>query len=94
MRGQDTYIYDIDGNTIGIINAGRFEYVPIEEISLNLKNLYFCQEDKRFKEHCDVDFISTARAATSGSGCTSGTSRASGSVSAGGSGWDNHFWKT
>ena len=61
-KPMDTFIYDKDGNTIGIINAGHFEYVGIEDISLNLQNAYISQEDKRFKEHCGVDLISTARA--------------------------------
>lgn len=61
-KPMDTYIYDKDGNTIGIISAGHFEYVEINEISLNLQNAYISQEDKRFKEHCGVDLISTARA--------------------------------
>lgn len=61
-KPMDTYIYDKYGNTIGIISAGHFEYVEIDDISLNLQNAYISQEDKRFKEHCGVDFISTARA--------------------------------
>lgn len=61
-KPMDTYIYDKSGNTIGIISAGHFEYVEIGDISLNLQNAYISQEDKRFKEHCGVDFISTARA--------------------------------
>ena len=62
MRGQDTYVYDAEGNTVGIINAGHFEYVDISHISEDLQNLYISQEDKRFKEHFGVDLISTARA--------------------------------
>lgn len=61
-KPMDTYIYDNSGNAIGIISAGHFEYVEIGDISLNLQNAYISQEDKRFKEHCGVDFISTARA--------------------------------
>lgn len=62
MHPVDTYVYDKDGNTIGIINAGKYEYVDIENISMNIQNAYICQEDKRFKEHCGIDFISLARA--------------------------------
>lgn len=62
MRGQDTYVYDKDGNTIGIINAGHFEYTDISHISDNIQNLYISQEDKRFKEHIGIDPISIARA--------------------------------
>ena len=63
VMGMDTYIYDKDGNEIGLINAGNFEYIPIENISMYIQNGYIAQEDKRFKEHMGVDLISTARAA-------------------------------
>lgn len=62
INAMDTYIYDKDGSTIGIINAGKFEYVDINQISMNIQNAYISQEDKRFKEHMGVDWISTARA--------------------------------
>lgn len=58
----DTEVYDSDGNLIGIINAGHYEYVNIGDISLNLQNAYIAQEDRRFKEHTGVDWIATARA--------------------------------
>ncbi|MDO4294678.1 MAG: transglycosylase domain-containing protein [bacterium] len=59
---SDTEIFDKDGNRIGLINAGHYEYVPIQEISLNLQNAYIAQEDRRFKTHHGVDWIATARA--------------------------------
>lgn len=62
MKAMDTYIYDKDGNIVGIINAGNFEYVDIGNISPNIQNMYISQEDKRFKEHIGVDWISIARA--------------------------------
>lgn len=62
MRAMDTYVYDKDENTIGIINAGNFEYVTIDRISMNIQNIYISQEDQRFKEHTGVDWISTIRA--------------------------------
>ena len=62
MKAMDTYVYDKDGNTIGIINAGNFVYVDINDISMNIQNMYISQEDKRFKEHTGVDWISTIRA--------------------------------
>lgn len=62
---SNTIIYDNQKNIIGEINAGRFVYKPIESISLNIQNAYISQEDKRFKEHTGVDWISTARAAVS-----------------------------
>lgn len=62
ILSMDTHIYDKDGNEIGLINAGNFEYVDINSISMNIQNTYISQEDKRFKEHNGVDLISTARA--------------------------------
>ena len=63
VMSMDTYIYDKDGNEIGFINAGNFEYVEIEDISMYIQNGYIAQEDKRFKEHMGVDYLATARAA-------------------------------
>lgn len=60
---EDTEVYDTNGDLIGIINAGHYEYVAIADISLNLQNAYIAQEDRRFKEHSGVDLISTMRAA-------------------------------
>ena len=59
---SDTEIYDKDSRLIGLINAGHYEYVPIEDISLNIQNAYIAQEDRRFKSHTGVDWIATARA--------------------------------
>lgn len=61
-HSTSTMVYDKDDNVIGQIHSGYFDYVPIEEISMNIQNTYISQEDKRFKEHMGVDFISTARA--------------------------------
>lgn len=60
---SDTEIYDKDGQLIGLINAGHYEYVPISQISLNIQNAYIAQEDRRFKSHTGVDWIATTRAA-------------------------------
>ncbi len=60
---SDTIIYDKDGNQIGLINAGHYEYVDINDISINLQNAYIAQEDRRFKTHTGVDWIATMRAA-------------------------------
>ena len=54
---SDTEIFDKDGNRIGIINAGHYEYADISDISLNLQNAYIAQEDRRFKSHSGVDWI-------------------------------------
>ena len=59
---SDTEIFDKDGNRIGIINAGHYEYADISDISLNLQNAYIAQEDRRFKTHSGVDWIATFRA--------------------------------
>ena len=52
---SDTVIYDKNGRQIGLINAGHYEYVPIDKISLNIQNAYIAQEDRRFKSHTGVD---------------------------------------
>lgn len=62
VKASDTKIYDKDENLIGLISAGHFTYTPIEDISMNIQNAYISQEDKRFKEHTGVDWISTIRA--------------------------------
>jgi penicillin-binding protein 1A len=59
---SDTEVYDKDGKIIGLINAGHYEYVPINKISMNIQNAYIAQEDRRFKSHSGVDWIATARA--------------------------------
>ncbi len=59
---SDTIIYDKDGEQIGLINAGHYEYVDINHISINLQNAYIAQEDRRFKTHSGVDWIATFRA--------------------------------
>ena len=59
---SDTEVYDKDNQLIGLINAGHYEYVPIEKISMNIQNAYIAQEDRRFKSHTGVDWIATARA--------------------------------
>lgn len=59
---SDTEVYDKDNQLVGLINAGHYEYVPINEISMNIQNAYIAQEDRRFKSHTGVDWIATARA--------------------------------
>ncbi|MGL5435951.1 MAG: transglycosylase domain-containing protein [Lachnospiraceae bacterium] len=59
---SDTEVYDKDNQLIGLINAGHYEYVPINEISMNIQNAYIAQEDRRFKSHTGVDWIATTRA--------------------------------
>ena len=59
---SDTVIYDKDDRQIGLINAGHYQYVDINHISMNLQNGYIAQEDRRFKSHGGVDWIATFRA--------------------------------
>lgn len=59
---SDTEVYDKDGNLLGLINAGHYEYVTIDDISLNIQNAYIAQEDRRFKSHSGVDILATMRA--------------------------------
>ena len=59
---SDTEIFDKNGERIGLINAGHYEYADISHISLNLQNAYIAQEDRRFKTHNGVDWIATVRA--------------------------------
>lgn len=59
---SDTVIYDKDGKQIGLINAGHYQYIDINHISMNLQNGYIAQEDRRFKNHNGVDWIATFRA--------------------------------
>jgi len=62
---SDTEIFDKDGNLIGTINAGHYEYVDITGISMNIQNAYIDQEDRRFKTHPGYDWMAIARAALS-----------------------------
>lgn len=62
---SDTEVYDKDGNKIGTINAGHYEYTPITDISSYIQNGYIAVEDKRFKSHFGVDIKGTLRAAVS-----------------------------
>ncbi len=59
---EDTLVYDSKGNTVGSVNAGRFKYVPVNEISPYIYNGYIAVEDRRFKTHGGVDIVATLRA--------------------------------
>lgn len=59
---SDTEVYDKDGNLLGLINAGHYEYASIDKINLNIQNAYIAQEDRRFKSHSGVDLLATMRA--------------------------------
>ena len=64
-KEQNTKFYDHDGNVIGEINSGDYEYAEIADIPINLQNAYIATEDQRFKVHNGVDWIGTARASLS-----------------------------
>lgn len=59
---SDTEVYDANGNQIGLISAGHYEYAPIDTISSYVQNGYIAVEDKRFKQHIGIDYVSIARA--------------------------------
>ena len=59
---MDTRVYDSEGNLIGTINSGHYEYVPIKDISENLQNAYIAQEDRRFYKHHGIDYKGLLRA--------------------------------
>ncbi|WP_097003668.1 transglycosylase domain-containing protein [Lacrimispora amygdalina] len=58
----DTKVYDSEGNLIGTINSGHYEYVSIKDISENLQNAYVAQEDRRFYKHHGIDYKGLLRA--------------------------------
>lgn len=53
---SDTEIYGKDGQLIGLVNAGHYEYVPISQISLNIQNAYIAQEEKDGMFMYQIDF--------------------------------------
>lgn len=61
----DTRIFNNKGEQIGLINAGHFEYAKIQDISDKIQNGYIAVEDRRFKVHPGIDWISIVRAGLS-----------------------------
>ena len=61
-KGQNTVFYDKDGNKIGEVDSGSYEYVEISKIQLDLQNAYIAAEDQQFKTHHGVNYFSTFRA--------------------------------
>lgn len=59
---SDTEIYDKDGVMVGLINAGHYEYAEINEISPYIQDGYIAVEDRRYKQHIGIDYISIMRA--------------------------------
>ncbi|MBO5484409.1 MAG: penicillin-binding protein [Lachnospiraceae bacterium] len=62
IMNEDTIVYDDNGKKVGSVNAGRYKYVKISNISPYIYNGYISVEDKRFKTHGGVDFLATMRA--------------------------------
>lgn len=63
IMNEDTIVYDYKGKKVGSVNAGRYKYVKISNISPYMYNGYIAVEDKRFKTHGGVDLLATMRAA-------------------------------
>lgn len=63
ILNENTVVLDNNGKKIGEIEAGRFQYVNINNISKDITNGYIATEDKRFTLHAGVDFKSLSRAA-------------------------------
>ena len=62
VMNEDTQVFDDKGKKIGSVNAGRFKYTKISNISPYIYNGYIAVEDKRFKTHGGVDLLATMRA--------------------------------
>jgi penicillin-binding protein 1A len=62
---ENTRIYDKDGNILGEIDAGDYQYVDITDVSDYIQNGYIATEDKRFMQHIGIDAQSLIRAAIS-----------------------------
>lgn len=62
---EDTVVYDSKGKKVGTVNAGRYKYVSINDISPYIYDGYIAVEDKRFKTHGGVDLVATMRAGIS-----------------------------
>lgn len=60
--GANTEIYGSNGEKIGEVNAGSFEYVDIKDVSPYITEGYIATEDRNFKTHIGVDFKANARA--------------------------------
>ena len=62
---EDTVVYDKNDQEVGSVNAGRYQYVEIKNISPYIYEGYIAVEDKRFKTHAGVDLLATMRAGVS-----------------------------
>lgn len=61
-RLENTKILDANGEVIGEIDTGSYQYHEISEIPLELQNAYIAAEDQNFKYHHGVDYKAIVRA--------------------------------
>ncbi len=59
---HNTKIFDKNGEKIGEIDSGSYEYVKIKNISEHIQNGYIATEDTRFMEHAGINLQSITRA--------------------------------
>ena len=59
---QDSTIYDVDGEVIGVISTAKRDPVAFNEIDQKAKDAVVSIEDERFYDHEGVDLIGIARA--------------------------------
>lgn len=59
---QDSTIYDVDGEVIGVVSTVSRDSVGFGEISQPMKDAIVAIEDERFYNHTGVDFMGIARA--------------------------------
>ena len=59
----NTKFLDSEGNVIGEVDSGSYEYREISDIPMDLQNAYIAAEDQNFKTHHGVDYKATFRAA-------------------------------
>ncbi|MCK9223029.1 MAG: PBP1A family penicillin-binding protein [Limnochordia bacterium] len=56
-----TYIYDINGKTIGHLYRQNRVFVPIEQIPTHVQNAFVAIEDHNFYQHNGIDFVAVGR---------------------------------
>ena len=59
---ENTKVYGKNGELIGEVNSGSYQYKKISEISKYVQDGYIAVEDKNFKSHHGIDYLATVRA--------------------------------